>query len=255
MESFDNSNFYDYLFKIVLVGDSGVGKSNLLMRFVKNEFHQNMQTTIGVEFSTKSMQIEGQLVKAQIWDTAGQERYRALTHAYYRNAVGALLIYDITDRQSFENLKKWQSELANHSEANTVMILVGNKCDLSDQRAIKIEEAEKFAQSNNMAFIETSALNAKNVNIAFKNLITEIFKISQVGKFNQQVKELDVTSFNNTQTTGALSKPTTHQTSHKGAGSNNISKSIILTSNDHKMKSSIVESNRNNKKNGKSTCC
>lgn len=148
METFADQNFYDFLFKIVLVGDSGVGKSNLLCRFISNEFYKNNQTTIGVEFSSKTLKIDNQLVKAQIWDTAGQERYRALTSAYYRNAVGAFLIYDITDRDSFENLKKWMSEIKNHSMQNTVYILVGNKCDLHEQRVVKTEDAEKFAESH-----------------------------------------------------------------------------------------------------------
>ena len=121
---------YDHLFKIVLIGDSGVGKSNLLLRYTQDQFKINSQSTIGVEFATRSIQIEDSYVRAQIWDTAGQERYRAITNAYYRNAVGALLIYDITKRNTFDNINRWYSELREHADHNIVVLLVGNKCDL-----------------------------------------------------------------------------------------------------------------------------
>ena len=121
---------YDHLFKIVLIGDSGVGKSNLLLRYTKDQFKINSQSTIGVEFATRSIQIDDQYVRAQIWDTAGQERYRAITNAYYRNAVGALLIYDISKRNTFENINRWYGELKEHADHNIVVLLVGNKCDL-----------------------------------------------------------------------------------------------------------------------------
>ena len=121
---------YDYLFKVVLIGDSGVGKSNLLSRFTRNEFSLDSKSTIGVEFATKSIQAEGKTIKAQIWDTAGQERYRAITSAYYRGAVGALLVYDLTKHGTFENVDRWLRELRDHAEANIVVMLVGNKSDL-----------------------------------------------------------------------------------------------------------------------------
>eukprot|EP01036_Dinobryon_divergens_P032180 gene32180-41720_t len=109
---------YDYLFKVVLIGDSGVGKSNLLSRFTRNEFNLESKSTIGVEFATKSIQVDSKIVKAQIWDTAGQERYRAITSAYYRGAVGALLVYDISKRSTFENVERWLKELRDHAEPN-----------------------------------------------------------------------------------------------------------------------------------------
>lgn len=137
---------YEFLFKIVLLGDSGVGKSNLLLRYTKNQFNESSTTTIGVEFATKNLKIENHYVRAQIWDTAGQERYRAITNAYYRNAAGALLIYDITRYQTFENIKKWIRELKENSEQNVLMILIGNKSDLKEQRQVKYEEAQKFAE-------------------------------------------------------------------------------------------------------------
>jgi len=153
-------NEYDYLFKVVLIGDSGVGKSNLLSRFTRNEFSLDSKSTIGVEFATKSIVAEGKTIKAQIWDTAGQERYRAITSAYYRGAVGALLVYDISKHATFENVERWLKELRDHAEANIVVMLVGNKSDLKHQRAVDTNEAMAFAEQHNLAFIETSALDA-----------------------------------------------------------------------------------------------
>ncbi|CAI5734673.1 unnamed protein product [Peronospora destructor] len=168
---------YDYLFKIVLIGDSGVGKSNLLSRFTRNEFNLESKSTIGVEFATKSIVAEGKTIKAQIWDTAGQERYRAITSAYYRGAVGALLVYDITKHGTFENVERWLKELRDHADINTVIMLVGNKSDLRHLRAVSTEEAMAFAEKNNLAFIETSALEATGVDSAFQRILTEIYKL------------------------------------------------------------------------------
>ncbi|KAK7912661.1 hypothetical protein WMY93_012872 [Mugilogobius chulae] len=118
---------YDYLFKVVLIGDSGVGKSNLLSRFTRNEFNLESKSTIGVEFATRSIQVDGKTVKAQIWDTAGQERYRAITSAYYRGAVGALLVYDIAKHLTYENVERWLKELRDHADSNIVIMLVGTR--------------------------------------------------------------------------------------------------------------------------------
>jgi small GTP-binding protein len=166
---------YDYLFKVVLIGDSGVGKSNLLSRFTRNEFSLESKSTIGVEFATKSIQTEGKTIKAQIWDTAGQERYRAITSAYYRGAVGALLVYDISKKGTFDNVERWLKELRDHAEAGIVVMLVGNKSDLKHLRTVHTEEAMQFAKENNLAFIETSANEGSNVETAFHNILTEIY--------------------------------------------------------------------------------
>jgi Ras-related protein Rab-11A len=168
---------YDYLFKIVLIGDSGVGKSNLLSRFTRNEFNLESKSTIGVEFATKSIQAEGKTIKAQIWDTAGQERYRAITSAYYRGAVGALLVYDISKHGTFENVERWLKELRDHAEANIVVMLVGNKSDLRHLRAVETDEAMAFSEQHNLAFIETSALDASGVDTAFQRILTEIYRL------------------------------------------------------------------------------
>ncbi|XP_073280744.1 ras-related protein RABA5a-like [Primulina huaijiensis] len=167
----------DYLFKIVLIGDSAVGKSNLLARFARDEFYSNSKSTIGVEFQTQKMIINGKEVKAQIWDTAGQERFRAVTSAYYRGAVGALLVYDISRRQTFESIGKWLNELHTHSDMNVVTILVGNKSDLKDAREVKTAEGKSLAETQGLFFIETSALDSSNVSSAFQMVVKEIYNI------------------------------------------------------------------------------
>jgi len=149
----------------------------LLSRFTRNEFSLDSKSTIGVEFATKSIQAEGKTIKAQIWDTAGQERYRAITSAYYRGAVGALLVYDMTKHGTFENVDRWLRELRDHAEANIVVMLVGNKSDLKTQRAVETQEAMAFAEQHNLAFIETSALDASGVDVAFTNILTEIYRL------------------------------------------------------------------------------
>ena len=133
------------IFPVVLIGDSGVGKSNLLSRFTRNEFNLDSKSTIGVEFATRSIQVDAKTIKAQIWDTAGQERYRAITSAYYRGAVGALLVYDISKHQTYENVTRWLKELRDHADSNIVIMLVGNKSDLRHLRAVPTEEAKQFA--------------------------------------------------------------------------------------------------------------
>ncbi|PSR93149.1 Ras-related protein like [Actinidia chinensis var. chinensis] len=168
---------YDYLFKIVLIGDSGVGKSNILSRFTRNEFCLESKSTIGVEFATRTLQVEGKTVKAQIWDTAGQERYRAITSAYYRGAVGALLVYDITKRQTFENVLRWLHELRDHADSNIVIMLAGNKADLNHLRAVLEQDAHLLAEKEGLSFLETSALEALNIEKAFQTILLDIYQI------------------------------------------------------------------------------
>lgn len=168
---------YDYLFKVVLIGDSGVGKSNLLSRFTRNEFCLESKSTIGVEFATRTLQVEGRTVKAQIWDTAGQERYRAITSAYYRGALGALLVYDVTKPTTFENVSRWLKELRDHADSNIVIMLIGNKTDLKHLRAVATEDAQGYAEKEGLSFIETSALEATNVEKAFQTILGEIYRI------------------------------------------------------------------------------
>ncbi|CAK9170848.1 unnamed protein product [Ilex paraguariensis] len=174
---YDASQKIDYVFKVVLIGDSAVGKSQILARFARNEFSLDSKATIGVEFQTRTLVIQHKSVKAQIWDTAGQERYRAVTSAYYRGAVGAMLVYDITKRQTFDHVTRWLEELRGHADKNIVIILIGNKTDLEDQRAVPTEDAKEFAEKEGLFFLETSALEATNVETAFLTVLTEIFNI------------------------------------------------------------------------------
>jgi len=176
-DSSNSQEEYDYLYKVVLIGDSGVGKSNLLSRFTRNEFNLETKSTIGVEFATRSIQTEGKTIKAQIWDTAGQERYRAITSAYYRGAVGALLVYDISKHATYKNVERWLAELRENADRNIVIMLVGNKSDLRHLREVPTEEAKEFAEKNKLSFIETSALDSSNVELAFQNILTEIYHI------------------------------------------------------------------------------
>ncbi|CAD5191206.1 ras-related protein RGP1-like [Musa acuminata AAA Group] len=168
----------DYVFKVVLIGDSAVGKSQLLARFSRNEFSIDSKATIGVEFQTRTITIDHKTIKAQIWDTAGQERYRAVTSAYYRGAVGAMLVYDITKRQSFDHMTRWLEELRGHTDRNIVIMLIGNKSDLGTLRAVPIDDAKEFAQRENLFFMETSALEATNVESAFLTVLTDIYRIT-----------------------------------------------------------------------------
>jgi len=177
----------DFLFKVVLIGDSAVGKSNLLSRFTRNEFNLESKSTIGVEFATRTIKVDSASIKAQVWDTAGQERYRAITSAYYRGAVGALLVYDISKRQSFENVDKWLKELRDHALENIVIMLVGNKCDLAHLRSVPTSEAKEYAEKNGISFMETSALDSTNVELSFQTILTEIYQICR----NVSVKKKD----------------------------------------------------------------
>lgn len=165
----------EYLFKIVVIGDSAVGKSNLLSRYARNEFDLNTKATVGVEFQTVCVEINGKEVKAQIWDTAGQERFRAVTSAYYRGALGALIVYDISRRTTFDSVSRWLEELNTHCDTAVARILVGNKCDLEDIRDVSVEEGKSVAESEGLFFIETSALDSTNVKVAFEIAIKEIY--------------------------------------------------------------------------------
>ena len=165
---------YDTIFKIVIVGDSGVGKTNLITRYLKNDFKPETKATIGVEFSDKKYIYKNKNIKIQIWDTAGQERYRSLTSMYYKGAKGAIFVYDISSKNSFENIDKWLIEMKKTADENIKIILIGNKCDLIDKREVKEDDGKIKAKDLNVPFMETSALNCINVEKAFNFLIEEI---------------------------------------------------------------------------------
>ena len=167
---------YDMIFKIVLIGDTSVGKTNILSKYLSNEFDPDSKATVGVEFGTKNFKIQNSIVKVQIWDTAGQERYRSITNAYYKGAKGSLLVYDITNPKSFESLDKWISDLKTNGDQKISIILLGNKSDLESDRKITTEQGKEKAEFYKLAFMETSALNGNNIEKAFNELITDVYK-------------------------------------------------------------------------------
>ena len=165
----------DYKLKIVIVGDSGVGKSNLIKRFTSNEFNENTKATVGVEFYSKSYKINDKVFKIEMWDTAGQERYKSITTAYYRGAKGALLVYDTTSAQSFNNIDKWLGEIKEKSGKDIKLILIGNKIDLTEKRVVSTEHALAKAKEWGIPFMETSAKDATNVKEAFHDILKEMY--------------------------------------------------------------------------------
>ena len=167
---------YEMMFKVVLVGDSFVGKTNIMSKYIKNEFHEDSKATVGVEFGSKQFTVEGHSIKAQIWDTAGQERYKAITSAYYKGAKGAFIVYDITRKQSFDSVEKWVNDVTAVADKKITIILIGNKCDLEDQRQITKEQGEEKANKLEIAFLETSALSGENLDKAFDKMMNEVYK-------------------------------------------------------------------------------
>jgi small GTP-binding protein len=163
-------------FKIVVVGSSGVGKTSLVEHLISGSFHEETQPTIGVQFKTFSLTVDNEAINLQIWDTAGQERFKAVSKAYFRNAIGGILVFDLTNRLSFDDLNSWINDLNTLCAPNAHIILVGNKTDLVDSREIVESEALAFAQRYNLAYLETSAKSGNNVAEAFARLATEIFR-------------------------------------------------------------------------------
>lgn len=165
---------YDFLFKLLLIGDSGVGKSCLLLRFADDTYTESYITTIGVDFKIRTVEIETKTIKLQIWDTAGQERFRTITSSYYRGAHGIIVVYDVTDAESFNNVKQWLHEIDRYASENVNKLLVGNKSDLVAKRAVTFEQGQEFANSLGIDFVETSAKNSTNVEKAFMVMSKQI---------------------------------------------------------------------------------
>ena len=167
---------YAYLFKYIIIGDTGVGKSCLLLQFTDKRFQPVHDLTIGVEFGARMVQIDNRQIKLQIWDTAGQESFRSITRSYYRGAAGALLVYDITRRETFNHLTRWLEEARQNANQSMVIMLIGNKSDLDHRRQVSKEEGEKFAKEHGLIFLETSAKTAANVEEAFINTADKIYQ-------------------------------------------------------------------------------
>ncbi|GMI74370.1 ARABIDOPSIS THALIANA RAB GTPASE HOMOLOG D1, RAB GTPASE HOMOLOG D1 [Hibiscus trionum] len=161
------STEYDYLFKLLLIGDSSVGKSCLLLRFADDSYLDSYISTIGVDFKIRTVEMEGKIIKLQIWDTAGQERFRTITSSYYRGAHGIIIVYDVTDRESFNSVKQWLHEIDRYANDSVCKLLVGNKCDLVGKKVVDPQIAKAFADEIGIPFLETSAKDAINVEQAF----------------------------------------------------------------------------------------
>mmetsp|Transcript_5706 Transcript_5706/g.11620 ORF Transcript_5706/g.11620 Transcript_5706/m.11620 type:complete len:205 (-) Transcript_5706:160-774(-) len=175
---------YAYLFKYIIIGDTGVGKSCLLLQFTDKRFQPVHDLTIGVEFGARLINIDQHQIKLQIWDTAGQESFRSITRSYYRDAAGALLVYDVTRRESFNHLSRWLEEARQNGNPNMTIMLIGNKSDLEHRRAVTFAEGEAFAKENNLVFLETSAKSAANVETAFINTAENIYAKIKEGLYD-----------------------------------------------------------------------
>ena len=175
---------FDYLLKYIIIGDAAVGKSNLLLRYVHGQFKPEYQLTIGVEFGAKNIEIDSKIFRIQIWDTAGQENFRSITRAYYKNSVCALVVYDISSRDSFNNVMSWIEDCRNQSPKTIFIVLVGNKCDLEDKRQVTYEEGKELADKNELLFFESSAKDGINVDDIFVNSAKEISKKIEQGYYD-----------------------------------------------------------------------
>merc|ERR1711879_1015255 len=175
---------YSYLFKYIIIGDTGVGKSCLLLQFTDKRFQPVHDLTIGVEFGARMISIEDKQIRLQIWDTAGQESFRSITRSYYRGAAGALLVYDITRRETFSHLSSWLEDARKHSNKDMTIMLTGNKSDLDQKRRVTYAEGEAFAKEHGLVFLETSAKTAENVQEAFVGTASEIYRKIKDGIFD-----------------------------------------------------------------------
>ena len=199
---------FEMIFKIVIVGDASVGKSKMVVRYLKNEFESDSQSTIGVELNSKEYTLDWNKIKVQIWDTAGQDKYRSMSSAYYKGAQGFILVYDITNRQSFDNVETWYSTLKSNLEFSTDLdiILIGNKCDLEQNRKVTKEEGEDKAKILNVPFMETSSLNGTNIVAAFNKLVYNVYERNKK-MLNPEIKlSLDAKKEKKQTTIGAFAK-------------------------------------------------
>ncbi|CAD7965595.1 unnamed protein product [Amoebophrya sp. A25] len=208
----------DYGFKLIIIGDAGAGKSSFMHQFLEGKFRKTSTHTIGVEFGTKIITLGDRHIKLQIWDTAGQERYRAVTRSYYRGAVGALILYDVTSRESYNNLPTWLRDAREQASFHDISIIaVGNKRDLKEERQVSFLEASRFAQEQGILFLETSALTGENVNEVFHTLAQRI-----LSKVEEGIKKAEQENKNNLrEEEDATEEANKVYTLHSGRGGNN----------------------------------
>jgi len=183
----DKKNYYSI--KFIIIGDTGVGKTQIVYRYTKGEFNDAIESTLGTDFSSKNIKINDKIFHLELWDTAGMETFKAIRQNYYKNAACAIIVYDITNKSSFESIDKWIKECDMYSyNDNLIMILVGNKTDLSDEREVTEEEGKSLIKNDNMEFFESSALNGYNINEIFKNATLKIYNIIKDGIENKEYK-------------------------------------------------------------------
>lgn len=178
----DKQSEYDLLYKILLIGDSGAGKSCMLLRFADDSFTESYMSTIGVDFKIRTIDVDNKVVKLQIWDTAGQERFRTITSSYYRGASAIIIVYDVTNEVTFTNIKNWLLECDRYASENVVKILVGNKCDITSKRKITYDDAKQLADSVGILFFETSAKTGHNIDAVFQSLTLQLINHSLITK-------------------------------------------------------------------------
>lgn len=176
---------YDLLFKLLLIGDSGVGKTCILFRFSEDAFNTTFISTIGIDFKIKTIELKGKKIKLQIWDTAGQERFHNITTSYYRGAMGIMLVYDITNAKSFDNIAKWLRNIDDHANEDVERMILGNKCDMDDKRVISVERGQSIAKEHKLRFLETSAKTNINVETAFIQLAESILDKTNIQEVNK----------------------------------------------------------------------
>ena len=191
----ENVSYYEkeyYKLKLIILGDSGVGKTNIIQRYISDTFNTETRATVGVEFFVKNYRVNNDIIKLEIWDTAGQERYKSITSAYYKGSRGALIVYDITRTITFEDIEKWKNEINEKVKGSLKLMLIGNKCDLKDERKVSIEEALEKAKLLNMPLMETSALDSTNIQKAFENILKEMYKEFKKEKKREKIEKSHV---------------------------------------------------------------
>ena len=188
----ENVSYYEkeyYKLKLIILGDSGVGKTNIIQRYISDTFNTETRATVGVEFFVKNYRVNNDIIKLEIWDTAGQERYKSITSAYYKGSRGALIVYDITRTITFEDIEKWKNEINEKVKGSLKLMLIGNKCDLKDERKVSIEEALEKAKLLNIPLMETSALDSTNIQKAFESILKEMYKELKKEKKKEKIEK------------------------------------------------------------------